>query len=68
VRSATEHALAALHLLARAEGELRAAAVGDFGVPAMLAAAPELTAVVREKVAAVFGLRPPPVVIPGDAR
>jgi hypothetical protein len=60
--------MAALRLLAKAEGELRAAGVGDFGVPAMLAAAPELIEVVRVKVAAIFHLRPPPVVIPGDCR
>jgi len=67
VRSSKEHAVEALRLLALAEGELRAAAVGDFGVPAMLAAAPILVEVVRDKVASVFNVRCPRVVIPGDA-
>jgi hypothetical protein len=59
--------MAALRLLAKAEGELRCAGAADFGVPAMLEAAPVLVEIVREKVAAVFGVKPIPMILPDDA-
>jgi hypothetical protein len=68
MRSRSQHAAAAIRLLARAEGELRCAAAADLGVPHTLIAACELAAVVRGLVCAVFNVPDHGPIYPGDAR